>query len=166
MERRWCQSTENERSERFHICNVCSISRTNSCTIIPDQIPSREYLVTKKYISPSKTAILGLSAGAELVAESVERAPSGTFGCAIGDRGAYDSLRVSCTESIDVFFECRFTFCISQYPLFTPGLYWTGIVGDPFNPRDFDFIYPLSSLHNVSPDKILPPTLLIKAGGA
>ena len=57
---------------------------------------ARECLVTKKYISSSKTAVLGWSAGAGLVAESVVRAPSGTFGCAIADRGPYDLLRVSC----------------------------------------------------------------------
>ena len=62
---------------------------------------AREYLVTKKYISSSKTAIFGWSAGAELVAQSIARAPSGTFGCAIADRGLYDYLRVSC-KSIDV----------------------------------------------------------------
>ena len=60
---------------------------------------SREYLVTKRYISSSKTAILGWSAGAEIVAESVARAPSGTFGCAIADKGPYDLLRVSCKST-------------------------------------------------------------------
>jgi hypothetical protein len=64
---------------------------------------AREFLVTKKYIS-SKTAILGCRAGAELVAQSVARAPSGTFECAIADKGPYDLLRVSC-KSIDVVFK-------------------------------------------------------------
>lgn len=54
-----------------------------------------EYLVRKKYISPSKTTILGWSGGAELVIESIHRALEGTFGCAIADKGPYDMLRVS-----------------------------------------------------------------------
>ena len=54
-----------------------------------------EYVVEKKYISPSKTTIFGWSGGAELVIESIYRAPAGTFGCAIADKGPYDLLRVS-----------------------------------------------------------------------
>jgi prolyl oligopeptidase len=57
-------------------------------------VPS-EYLVRKKYVSPSKTTILGWSGSAELVIESIRRAPAGTFGCAIADKGPYDLLRVS-----------------------------------------------------------------------
>lgn len=35
--------------------------------------------------------------------------------------------------------------------------------GDPSDPHDFDFIYPISPLHNVPTDRILPPTLLCTA---
>lgn len=43
------------------------------------------------------------------------------------------------------------------------GKSWTSDYGDPDNPHDFDFIYPLSPLHNVPVDKVLPPTLLLTA---
>jgi dipeptidyl aminopeptidase/acylaminoacyl peptidase len=82
----------------------------------------REYLVTKKYISSSKTAILGWSAGAELVAESVARAPSGTFGCAIADRGYHDMLRVNC-KSIDVLSSV-------SHPVFSVSSVYTWIILD------------------------------------
>jgi len=107
---------------------------------VDDFISATVYLVGKKYISPSKTTILGRGGGGDLVAQSIHRAPAGTFGCAIADKGAYDALR---------------------FPLFTPGLYWIGEVGDPFNPQDFDFIYPFSPLHTVSSKKSLPATLFV-----
>jgi prolyl oligopeptidase len=133
---------------------------TNSCSAI--DCCCSEYLVAQKYISPSKTAILGLGAGAELVADSITRAPVGTFGCVIADRGAYDLLRVSSDLVVVLCFASRF---YGQFPLFTPGLYWIGLLGDPFAPRDFDFIYPRSPLHNRVISKPVPPTLLITGNG-
>lgn len=53
-----------------------------------------KYLAEHNYTKPSKTAILGWSAGAELVAQSIQRAPAGTFGAAVADRGPHDGLRV------------------------------------------------------------------------
>jgi len=43
------------------------------------------------------------------------------------------------------------------------GKAWTSDYGDPDVPGDFDFIYPLSPVHNVPKDKVLPPTLLLTA---
>ncbi len=34
--------------------------------------------------------------------------------------------------------------------------------GNPDDPNDFDFIYPLSPLHNI-PDHVLPPFILLTA---
>jgi len=114
--------------------------KANKLNAVDDFIFANKYLVEHKYISPSKTAILGWSSGAELVAESVQRAPAGTFAAVVADRGAHDGLR---------------------FPLFSPGLYWMGSFGDPLVPKEFDFLSPLSSLHNVPSGKVLPPTLII-----
>lgn len=53
-----------------------------------------------------------------------------------------------------------------QFADFTIGYAWTSDYGDPHNPYDFDFIYPISPVHNVPANKILPPTLLITADRA
>ena len=42
------------------------------------------------------------------------------------------------------------------------GKAWTSDYGDPHDPTDFDFIYPISPLHNV-PDQEFPPTILLTA---
>ena len=45
------------------------------------------------------------------------------------------------------------------------GKLWTSEYGDPLIPEDFDFIHPLSPVHNVPTDKVLPATLLLINGG-
>jgi hypothetical protein len=40
---------------------------------------------------------------------------------------------------------------------------WATEYGDSDNPVDFDFMYPLSPLHNLPKHKVLPPTLLMTA---
>ena len=45
------------------------------------------------------------------------------------------------------------------------GKAWTSEYGDPLNQEDFDFIYPLSPVHNVPKDKVLPATLLMINAG-
>jgi len=40
---------------------------------------------------------------------------------------------------------------------------WISDYGNPDDPNDFDFIYPISPIHNVSKDKVLPPLLLLTA---
>lgn len=42
------------------------------------------------------------------------------------------------------------------------GKAWTSDYGDPHDSTDFDFIYPISPLHNV-PDQEFPPTILLTA---
>jgi len=39
---------------------------------------------------------------------------------------------------------------------------WTSDYGNPDDPDDFDFIYPISPLHNI-PDRVLPPLILLTA---
>ena len=46
------------------------------------------------------------------------------------------------------------------------GKAWTSDYGNPKDPHDFDFIHPLSPLHNIPTDRVLPPTILLTADRA
>jgi prolyl oligopeptidase len=46
------------------------------------------------------------------------------------------------------------------------GKAWCSDYGDPHDPHDFDFIYPISPLHNIPTDKVLPPMILLTADRA
>ena len=62
-----------------------------------------------------------------------------------------------------------FTVTIShslKFADFTIGHAWTSDYGNPHDPHDFDFIYPISPVHNVPSNKILPPMLLLTADRA
>ena len=43
------------------------------------------------------------------------------------------------------------------------GKAWMSDYGNPDDPKDFDFIYPISPVHNVPTGKVLPPCLLLTA---
>jgi prolyl oligopeptidase PreP (S9A serine peptidase family) len=43
------------------------------------------------------------------------------------------------------------------------GRAWTSDYGDPHNPHDFDFILPISPVHNVPSDRVLPPVIISTA---
>ena len=43
------------------------------------------------------------------------------------------------------------------------GKAWTSDYGDPHDAHDFDFIYPISPLHNIPTNRKLPPTILLTA---
>jgi hypothetical protein len=53
-----------------------------------------------------------------------------------------------------------------KFHRFTIGRAWTADFGDPDVPADFDFMEPLSPVHNVPADRTLPPTLLLTADRA
>ncbi|KAF8898147.1 prolyl oligopeptidase [Gymnopilus junonius] len=107
-----------------------------------DFIAATQYLVENKYAAADKITINGGSNGGLLVAACVNRAPEGTFGCAIAEVGVHDLLK---------------------FHKFTIGKAWISDYGNPDDPNDFDFIFPLSPLHNIPKDKILPPYLLLTA---
>lgn len=109
-----------------------------------DFIAAAQFLVKNKYVAPGKVAINGASNGGYLVCGSVVRAPEGTFGAAVAEGGLADLLK---------------------FDKFTGGRAWTSEYGDPRVPEDFDFLYPLSPLHNVPTDKVLPATLLMVNAG-
>ncbi|KAL0949097.1 hypothetical protein HGRIS_009187 [Hohenbuehelia grisea] len=110
--------------------------------VFDDFIAATEYLVDNKYAAPGKVAINGGSNGGLLVAACVNRAPEGTFGAAIAEVGVLDLLK---------------------FHLFTIGKAWTSDYGNPSDPHDFDFIHPISPLHNVPTDRTLPPLILLTA---
>ncbi|KAH9050123.1 Alpha/Beta hydrolase protein [Lactarius hengduanensis] len=110
----------------------------------------REWLVENKYAAKGKIAINGGSNGGLLVSACVNRAPEGLLGAAIAEVGVHDLLKAT---------HCLF----SDSSRTSPGRAWTSDHGDPHVPQDFDFIYPISPLHNVPVNKILPPTLLLTA---
>ncbi|KAG8782725.1 hypothetical protein FRC12_020503 [Ceratobasidium sp. 428] len=128
-----------EYGETWHLAGT----REHKPNVFDDFIAATEYLVKNKYAAPGKVVINGGSNGGLLVVACVNRAPEGTFGAAIAEVGVFDYLR---------------------FPQFTIGKAWTSDYGDPSNPEDFDFMYPISPLHNVDKgNKILPPTLLLTA---
>ncbi|THH13332.1 hypothetical protein EW146_g6877 [Bondarzewia mesenterica] len=127
-----------EFGEEWHLAGT----KERKANCFDDFIAATEWLVKNKYAGPGKVAINGGSNGGLLVAASVNRAPEGTFGAAVADVGVLDLLK---------------------FADFTIGRAWTSDYGDPHNPHDFDFIYPISPLHNIPHDKVLPPLILLTA---
>ncbi|GLB33294.1 putative prolyl oligopeptidase [Lyophyllum shimeji] len=127
-----------EFGEEWHQAGI----REKKVNVFDDFIAATEYLVKNKYAAPGKVAINGGSNGGLLVGACINRAPEGTFGAAVAEVGVMDLLK---------------------FHKFTIGKAWTSDYGDPDDPKDFDFIYPISPLHNVPTDKVLPPTLLLTA---
>ncbi|EIN10182.1 hypothetical protein PUNSTDRAFT_142274 [Punctularia strigosozonata HHB-11173 SS5] len=127
-----------EFGEAWHLAGTKE--RKHNC--FDDFIAATEFLVENKYAAPGKVAINGGSNGGLLVAASAFRAPEGTFGAVVSEVGVHDMLKFS---------------------QFTIGHAWRSDYGDPQKPEDFDFIKPISPLHNVSTDKTLPPTILLTA---
>ncbi|KAI0069251.1 prolyl oligopeptidase [Artomyces pyxidatus] len=127
-----------EFGEEWHLAGT----RERKVNCFDDFIAATEWLVEHKYAAKGKVAINGGSNGGLLVSASVNRAPEGTFGAAVAEVGVHDLLK---------------------FADFTIGKAWTSDYGDPHDPGDFDFIYPISPVHNVPSDKVLPPTILLTA---
>ncbi|KAH7890841.1 prolyl oligopeptidase [Phlebopus sp. FC_14] len=122
-----------EFGEEWHNAGI----RERKINVFNDFIAATEYLVKNKIAAPGKVAINGGSNGGLLIGACVNIAPEGTFGAGVAEVGVLDLLKVSKA--------------------------WTADYGDPHNPYDFDFIHPISPLHNVPTDKVLPPLLLMTA---
>ncbi|KZS86349.1 hypothetical protein SISNIDRAFT_471855 [Sistotremastrum niveocremeum HHB9708] len=127
-----------EFGEEWHLAGT----RERKVNCFDDFIAATDFLISSKIAAPGKVAINGGSNGGLLVAACVNRAPEGTFGAAVAEVGVLDLLK---------------------YTQFTIGRAWASDYGDPQDPHDFDFIYPISPLHNVPTDKVLPPTILLTA---
>ncbi|KAF9057331.1 prolyl oligopeptidase [Panaeolus papilionaceus] len=116
------------------------LSKKQNC--FDDFIAASEYLVENKYAARGKIILNGGSNGGLLVAASTFQAPEGLIGCAIAEVGVHDLLK---------------------FHKFTIGKAWTSDYGNPDDPKDFDFIYPISPVHNIPKDKTLPPLILLTA---
>ncbi|PIL36633.1 hypothetical protein GSI_00322 [Ganoderma sinense ZZ0214-1] len=127
-----------EFGEEWHLAGT----RERKVNCFDDFIAATQYLIDNKYAAPGKVAINGGSNGGLLVAACVNRAPEGLLGAAVADVGVLDFLK---------------------FADFTIGRAWTSDYGDPHDPHDFDFIYPVSPLHNIPEDKVLPPFMLVTA---
>lgn len=127
-----------EFGEEWHLAGT----KERKINVFDDFIAATEYLVKNKIAAPGKVAINGGSNGGLLVAACVNIAPEGTFGAAVAEVGVLDLLK---------------------FADFTIGKAWTSDYGNPHDPHDFDFIYPISPLHNVPTGKSLPPLLLMTA---
>ncbi|OSD01749.1 hypothetical protein PYCCODRAFT_1368709 [Trametes coccinea BRFM310] len=127
-----------EFGEEWHLAGT----RERKVNCFDDFIAATQYLVDNKYAARGKVAINGGSNGGLLVAACVNRAPEGLLGAAVADVGVLDLLK---------------------FADFTIGRAWTSDYGDPHDPHDFDFIYPISPLHNIPTDRKLPPFMLTTA---
>ncbi|EGN96818.1 hypothetical protein SERLA73DRAFT_124603 [Serpula lacrymans var. lacrymans S7.3] len=127
-----------EFGEDWHVAGT----REQKINVFNDFIAATEYLVKHKYAAAGKVAINGGSNGGLLVAACVNIAPEGTFGASVAEVGVLDLLK---------------------FADFTIGKAWTADYGDPHDPHDFDFIHPISPLHNIPSSKVLPPLLLMTA---
>lgn len=127
-----------EFGEEWHLAGT----RERKINVFDDFIAASEFLVENNYAARGRIAINGASNGGLLVAACNNRAPEGLYGAAVAEVGVLDMLK---------------------FDRFTIGRAWTSDYGDPQNPHDFDFIAPYSPLHNVSPDKKYPATLVMTA---
>ncbi|KZP21737.1 hypothetical protein FIBSPDRAFT_740187 [Athelia psychrophila] len=107
--------------------------------VFDDFIAATQYLVDNKYVGAGQVAINGGSNGGLLVAACVNQAPEGLIGVAVAEVGVLDLLK---------------------FADFTIGKAWVSDYGNPHDAHDFDFIHPLSPLHNIPTDRIFPPTIL------
>ncbi|KAF9821009.1 hypothetical protein IEO21_00986 [Rhodonia placenta] len=128
----------NEFGEDWHLAGT----KDRKANCFDDFIAASEFLVENKFAARGKIAINGASNGGLLVAACVNRAPEGLLGAAVAEVGVLDLLK---------------------FADFTIGRAWTADYGDPHDPHDFDFIYPISPVHTIPTDKVLPPTLLMTA---
>lgn len=89
----------------------------------------------------------------------MQRAPEGLIGAVVSDVGVHDLLKVS------PLYRHRRTHPsqLAQYTDYTIGRAWVADYGDPYVPHDFDFIYPISPVHNVREGTVMPPTLILTA---
>jgi prolyl oligopeptidase len=109
--------------------------------VFDDFIAVAEYLVREKYTSPEKLGMMGGSNGGLLVG-AVEQQRPDLFAVALPAVGVMDMLR---------------------YDKFTGGGAWATEYGSSSNEADFRYLIAYSPLHNATPGRCYPATLVTTA---
>ncbi|EPB74075.1 peptidase, S9A/B/C family, catalytic domain protein [Ancylostoma ceylanicum] len=117
--------------------------RENKQNVFDDFIGAAEFLINNNYTTREKLAINGGSNGGLLVAACAQQRPD-LYGAVVGQVGVLDMLR---------------------FHRFTAGAIWMSEFGNPDDPKDFEFIYKYSPLHNIRfpKDGQWPSTLMMTA---
>ncbi len=126
-----------EYGEEWHLAG----SKLRKQNVFDDFLTASEWLIENGYTSPGKLAIAGYSNGGLLTASCMVQRPD-LYGAVIVGVGVLDMLR---------------------FHRFTVGWGWTSDYGSPDNPEEFQVIYAYSPLHNLKPETVYPPTLIITA---
>ena len=106
--------------------------------VFDDFIAAGEYLVARRYTSPAKLAINGVSNGGLLVGAVLNQRPD-LFGAALPAVGVMDMLR---------------------FNRFTIGWAWVSDYGSPADAEQFRTLFAYSPLHNIRPGTHYPATLI------
>ena len=116
-------------------------TKRNKQNVFDDFIACAEWLIQKKYTSPSKLAIKGESNGGLLVGACMTQRPE-LFGACLPGVGVMDMLR---------------------FQHFTAGRFWVDDYGSSANPEEFQALYRYSPYHNLKPGVRYPATLVTTA---
>lgn len=107
--------------------------------VFDDFIAAAEWLIANKYTQPSKLAISGGSNGGLLVGAMLTQRPE-LFGAVVCSYPLLDMIR---------------------YHQFLVARYWVPEYGSSEDPAQFRYIYAYSPYHNVKPNTVYPPVLMI-----
>ncbi len=116
-------------------------TRHSKQNVFDDFIAAAEWLISHKYTSTPKLAIMGGSNGGLLVGACITQRPE-LYGAALPAVGVMDMLR---------------------FHKFTIGWAWVDDYGSSDDPQQFKSLLAYSPLHNVKPGVCYPPTLITTA---
>ncbi|MEM6434801.1 MAG: prolyl oligopeptidase family serine peptidase [Cyanobacteria bacterium P01_D01_bin.115] len=126
-----------EYGEAWHLAGT----KLNKQNVFDDFIAAAEWLIANQYTNSSKLAIMGGSNGGLLVGACMTQRPD-LFGAALPAVGVMDMLR---------------------FNQFTIGWAWESDYGSPQNEAEFQALRAYSPLHNLTPGKSYPATLITTA---
>jgi prolyl oligopeptidase len=124
-----------EYGEEWHKAGI----KEKKQNVFDDFIAAAEYLISEKYTSPEKLAIMGGSNGGLLIGACMTQRPE-LFRVAVPQVGVMDMLR---------------------YHKFTIGRAWASDFGTSDTKQGFEYLYKYSPLHNLKKGVKYPATLAI-----